>query len=88
MIPKRIDVTNLNQKAIDYFFYTQSPIEVNGHKYDIEVADILMLCDECDMMEHKYKEGYKRVCSACVACELHLAAIGKQKSFILKEVKE
>lgn len=88
MIPKRIDVTNLNQKAIDYFFYTQSPIEVNGHKFDIEVDDLMVLCDECDMFEHKYKEGYKRVCSACVACELHLVSIGKEKHFKLKEVKE
>lgn len=88
MIPNRNDITNVRQSAVDYFFYTQSPIQIEGHKFDIEVDDLLVLCDECDFYSFKFKgRPFNKVCSACVACEIHLSAIGKCQSFKLKKVE-
>lgn len=86
---KRIDVTNLRQREIDYFFCTQSPISINGHKFNIEADEILLTCVDCDMFQYKYTDGiYQKVCSSCVACALHMVKINKERYFRLVEVEK
>lgn len=89
MIKKRTDITDAKQTVVDYFFYTKSPIAIEGHNFDIVTDDLLTLCDECDFFPYKHKGGpFSKVCSACVACDIKMRSMGKDVFFKLKEVKE